>query len=59
MRDEAELSAGGIPVSLKPFFQEYDFGIKESTVDSPGIDRGYRVDETGCAHHPRRTKGFH
>ncbi|HET7090583.1 MAG TPA: hypothetical protein VFL17_18275 [Anaerolineae bacterium] len=26
MRDEAELSAGGIPVSLKPFFQEYDFG---------------------------------
>ncbi|HJW83225.1 MAG TPA: hypothetical protein VJ754_02870 [Anaerolineae bacterium] len=26
MTDEVELSAGGIPVSLKPFFQEYDFG---------------------------------
>jgi hypothetical protein len=26
MRDEAEVSAGGIPVSLKPYFQEYDFG---------------------------------
>jgi len=26
MKDELELSAGGIPVSLKPFFQEYDFG---------------------------------
>ncbi len=25
MKDESELSAGGIPLSLKPFFQEYDF----------------------------------
>jgi len=25
VREEVELSAGGIPVSLKPFFQEYDF----------------------------------
>ena len=25
MKDELELSAGGIPASLKAFFQEYDF----------------------------------
>ena len=26
MKDELELSVSGIPVSLMPFFQEYDFG---------------------------------
>jgi len=33
MKDEVELSEGKIPISLRPFFQEYDFALLDAVRD--------------------------